>query len=83
MKGGHTMLKKMASLTLGLLLLNSSFNNSFLAESYHLPSNSFKTSNNRSLVLKKWFKNKPPSNYKGKKRINYYPQNNGFIGVYL
>lgn len=77
------MFKKMVTLTLSLLLLNSRFNNFFLAESYHLSNTSFETSNNRSLVLKKWFKNKPPSNYKGKKRINYYPQNNGYIGVYL
>lgn len=34
-------------------------------------------------TLKPWFKNIPPLKYKGRTRINYYPNSGGYIGVYL
>ncbi|MDW5523977.1 hypothetical protein R6Z02_09455 [Carnobacterium maltaromaticum] len=41
------------------------------------------TNNLNRATLKPWFKKIPPLKYKGRTRINYYPNSGGYIGVYL
>lgn len=75
------MKKMMVSITLGMFLFGVTQQVSADEEIFFSqlePSPPFTRVN-----LRPWFKSIPPLKYKGKTRINYYPKDGGYIGVYL
>ena len=75
------MKKTMISIVLGIFLVGTAQEVSAAEE---LPINNLETSQpSTRATVKYYFKSTPPLKYKGKNRINYYPYDGGYTGVYL
>lgn len=71
----------MISIMLGIFFVGSAQE---VLAAEELPISTIETSQpSTRAAVKYYFKSIPPLKYKGKTRINYYPNDGGYTGVYL